>query len=86
MMETKAQRYGATEIGISKVKGKRLYVVYNNKRINFGSKTGSTFIDHHDPQIKSAWRKRHSKIKNKTGQFVYKLKSSPAFWSWHLLW
>ena len=85
-MESKAQKYGATEIGTSKVKGKRMYVIYDGKRINFGSQTGSTFIDHNDSQIRSAWRKRHSKIKNKKGQFVYKLKSSPSFWSWHLLW
>ena len=28
-MERKAEKLGATEIGISKVKGKRYYVVYN---------------------------------------------------------
>ena len=47
-MESHAKALGATAFGISKVKGKRYYVVYNNKTINFGSDVGSTFIDHHD--------------------------------------
>ena len=54
--------------------------------INFGSDIGSTFIDHHDEKKRRAWQARHSKIKNKQGKYVYKLPSSPAFWSWHLLW
>ena len=85
-MNAKAEKLGASEIGVSKVKSKRFYVVYNSKRINFGSKTGSTFIDHHDIDVRKAWRQRFSKIKNKKGQYVYKLKTSPAFWSWNLLW
>ena len=85
-MDAKSEKLGASEIGNSKVNGKRFYVVYNGKRINFGSKTGSTFIDHHDEDVRKAWRQRHSKIKNKQGQYVYKLKTSPSFWSWNLLW
>ena len=46
-MDEKAEKLGASEIGVSNVKSKRFYVVYNSKRINFGSKTGLTFIDHH---------------------------------------
>jgi hypothetical protein len=85
-LKAKAKSLGATEFGVSKVKGKRFYVIYDNKTINFGSDVGSTFIDHHDNNKKRAWIARHSKIKNKQGQYVYKLPSSPAFWSWHLLW
>ena len=47
-MDLKAKNLGASAFGVSKAKGKRYYVIYNNKIINFGSKTGSTFIDHHD--------------------------------------
>ena len=85
-MEAHAKALGATAFGNSKVKGKRYYVVYNDKIINFGSDVGSTFIDHRDRNKRRAWRARHSKIKNKQGQFVYKLSSSPSFWAWHLLW
>jgi hypothetical protein len=85
-LKAKALRLGATAFGVSKVKGKRYYVIYDDKIINFGSDVGSTFIDHHDNSKKRAWRARHSKIKDKYGHFVYKLPSSPAFWSWHLLW
>ena len=85
-MDLKAKNLGASAFGVSKAKGKRYYVIYHNKIINFGSKTGSTFIDHHDTNKRRAWRARHSKIKNKQDQSVYKLKSSPSFWSWHLLW
>ena len=85
-MEAHAKALGATAFGNSKVKGKRYYVVYNNKTINFGSDVGSTFIDHHDKNKRKAWRARHSKIINKYGQYVFKLPSSPSYWSWHLLW
>lgn len=85
-METKAKKLGATEFGKSNVKGKRFYVIYDGKKINFGSDVGETFIDHYDVQKQKAWKARHSKIQNGNGQYVYKLKTSPSFWSWHLLW
>ena len=85
-LKNKALSLGATDFGISKAKNKRYFVVYNNKIINFGSKDGFTFIDHKDEKKRKAWRARHIKIKNKQGEHVYKLKSSPSYWSWNLLW
>jgi hypothetical protein len=85
-MEQKARRLGASEFGLSDRKDKRFYVVYGNKIIHFGLKHGHTFIDHHDKIKRDNWRKRHSKIKNKRGEYVYLLKSSPSFWSYNLLW
>lgn len=85
-LRARALSLGATEFGESKVKNKRYYVVYNSKRINFGLKGGSTFIDHKDVAKKEAWYKRHSKIKNKEGQYVIGLKTSPDFWNLHLTW
>ena len=41
-MESRAKALGATAFGKSKVKGKRYYVIHNNKIINFGSDIGST--------------------------------------------
>ena len=85
-LKFKARSLGATDFGKSKVKGKRFYVTYKNKRINFGSDVGQTFIDHHDKKIKVAWMARHSKIKLRDGRLAYKTKTSPSFWSWNLLW
>ena len=85
-LKIKSKYLGASDFGLSKTKNKRYYVIYNNKIINFGSKTNNTFIDHHDKNKRTAWIARHSKIKNKDGLFVYKLKTSPDYWSYHLLW
>jgi len=82
----KAKLLGASEFGISPREGKRYYVIYEDKIIHFGSDVGKTFIDHRDPKIRAAWIARHSKIKNKLGQYVITLKTSPSYWSRHLLW
>jgi len=81
----------------SKAKGKKYAVVYNGKTINFGSKINSQYkdstglglyshLDNNDPVKRKAFRARMSKIKNKEGQYVYKLKSSPAYWAYNYLW
>ncbi len=85
-MEQKARRLGASEFGLSDRKKKRFYVVYDNKIIHFGLKNGHSFIDHHDKTKRENWRKRHTKIMNMRGEYVYLLKSSPSFWSYNLLW
>ena len=85
-LRTKAISLGASDFGISKSKNKRFYVIYQGKKINFGLKTGSTFIDHGDSTIRRAWIARHSKIKNKEGQYVINLKTSPNFWNLKILW
>ena len=80
-----AKRFGASEFGLSRTKNKRFYVIYDNKRINFGSRVGQTYIDHHNKDKRKAWRARHSKIL-KDGKPAYKNKMSPEFWNWHLTW
>jgi hypothetical protein len=85
-LESKAILLGASEFGKSKVKNKRFYVVYNNKKINFGFSSGKTYIDHKNTQKKNAWIARHSKIKNKNNSYVIRLKTSPSFWSKNILW
>ena len=82
----KAEKLGATDFGKSTTKNKRFYVIYKGKKINFGSKTGSAFIDHHDKLIKKNWRARHSKIIRDDGVPFYKIKTSPEFWAWKILW
>ena len=85
-MEAKAKRLGATEFGPSRSKGKKYYVIYNGKRINFGAANMSDFTIHKDKDRRDRYRARHGKIKLKDGRLAYKVKTSPAFWSWRLLW
>ena len=85
-LEQKAKALGASELGISRARDKRLYVIYDGMRLNFGLKTGSTFIDHGNKTLRDAWYARHSKIKNKQGQYVINLKTSPDYWAYHILW
>ena len=85
-LRKKALNHGATEFGISKVKNKRFYVIYNGRRINFGLKNGSTFIDHKDTKKRENWRARHSKIMLKDGTPAYKNKNHSAYWSYKILW
>ena len=82
----KSKLLGATDFGIPSRKTKRFFVVYNGKAIHFGSKNGSTFIDHHNTLLRRNWKARHSKIINKYGIPFYTIKSSPEYWSYHLLW
>lgn len=85
-LKQKAINLGASDFGESRVKGKRYFVVYQGKRINFGSDSGSTFIDHRDEKKRDAWYSRHSKIKNKAGNLVINDKTSPSYWSAKILW
>lgn len=85
-LKQKALSLGATEFGVSKVKNKRYYVLYNGKTIHFGLKNGSTFIDHKDESKRKAWVARHSKIKLKDGSLAYKNKNQASYWSTKILW
>ena len=85
-LRQKALSLGATEFGKSNAKGKRFYVIYKGQRINFGLEGGSTFIDHKDPKKRRDWLARHTKIRDKQGRLVHKLKTSPSFWSKTILW
>ena len=70
----------------STLKNKRFVLIYDSRFINFGSKHGKTYIDHQDPIKLLAWHSRHSKIKNRFGEYVIYDKRSPSFWSSNLLW
>ena len=85
-LKARAVRLGADDFGVSKAKGKKYYVIYQGKRINFGAKGMSDFTIHKDKARRDNYRARHMKIKNKQGQLVYKLKTSPSYWSLTLLW
>lgn len=85
-LRQRALRMGATEFGASNVIGKKYYVIYNNKRINFGARGMSDYTIHKDPARRARYRARHKVIKLKDGRFAYRVKSQPAYWSYYLLW
>jgi len=85
-LHDKALRLGATDFGYSKAKGKKFFVVYDGKTINFGAKGYSDFTKHKDEDRRKRYYARHSKITDKTGKKVITKKSSPSYWSYNLLW
>ena len=83
----KAKKYGATDFGFSDKKDKRFFVIYNyDKKINFGSRYGKSYIDHHDDKKRSAWYARHSMIYDKNGNKAIDNPYSPSYWSARILW
>lgn len=65
------------------------------KKIYFGALPYEHFYDklgfykdlnHGDEDRRKAYRSRHGAIKNKDGTLAYKVKGSPAYFSWHILW
>lgn len=85
-LKKKAFSLGATEFGISKRKNKKYFVIYKNKIIHFGDSRYKDFSQHGNTERRRLYLARHTKIKNKQGEFVYKLKTSASFWSLNLLW
>ena len=47
------------EISRSSRKDKRFKAAFGGRAVHFGSKSGSTFIDHKDEKKKAAWEARH---------------------------
>lgn len=84
-LEQKARFLGATRFGLSNRVGKKYFVVYDDRKINFGS-TMSDFTIHGDKRRRDSYRKRHRAIKLISGRPAYLDKKSPSFWSWNLLW
>ena len=70
----------------SKVKHKRYCITMDTgKKYNFGLDTGSTYIDHHDPKLRGAYRARH--LGNATEhKLISNLVPSPSLFSYYVLW
>ena len=64
----------------SKKPDKRLQATFGNKTVHFGTKGGSTFIDHRDPKTKANWEARHKVREN------WKDYDSAGALSKHVLW
>lgn len=79
---------GGSDFNFSTRKNKRFMVTYNNKKIHFGDPWGVPYIELNESfqNKRKAYFARHSKIKNKKGEYVIHLKTSPAYWSANLLW
>jgi hypothetical protein len=85
-LRARARRLGASEFGHSDRANKKYFVVYRGRRVHFGAAGYEDFTIHRDKQRRSRYRARHSKVLTEAGTPAYKLKTSPAYWSWHLLW
>ena len=85
-LEQKAKRLGATELRPSWRAGKKYAVLYDGKFIHFGATGYEDFTEHKDPVRRANYRRRHGAIKLKDGRLAYTVPTSPAYWSWELLW
>lgn len=77
------------ELQISKAKNKRFAIKVDGKTINFGlwPYTGKgTYLDHQNKELQTNWKKRHSKIQLKDGRLAYKVKDTPEYLSYNILW
>ena len=85
-MEAEARRLGATELRPSWRKGTKWAVLYEGRYIHYGARGYDDYNTHHDEERRASYRKRHAGILLGDGRPAYKVKTSPAYWSWHLLW
>lgn len=72
---------------------KRFMAVNDNKKEHFGQPGAKTYLDlildgeeEKAEDKKERYRLRHSKIKTKDGRYAFKIKDSPAYLSYNLLW
>ena len=84
--EQKALRLGATELRPSTRKGKKYAVLYGGAWNHFGATGYEDFTEHKDPARRANYRRRHGAIKLKDGRLAYTVPTSPAYWSYNLLW
>ena len=85
-LKAKAMSLGADNFKKSTRKGKKWMVLYKGKTIHFGASGMSDFTIHKDEDRRGRYRARHGKIKLKNGRRAYTVKTSPAYWSWNILW
>ena len=85
-LQRKALRLGATELRRSQRAAKKWAVLYEGKFIHFGATGYQDFTEHKDPARRANYRRRHGAIRLKDGRLAHTVPTSPAFWSWELLW
>jgi hypothetical protein len=75
------------KFGSSDKSGKRFFVIYKDKRIDFGSNSRNTFFDNPDRDKRKNWYARHSKnINKRTGKKFVNEKTSGYYWASKILW
>ena len=79
-LRSKAKALGATDLQYSVHKNKKYYVVYKGRNIHFGDSRYADFLIHKDRKRRANYRARSS-ARPTIGD-----KSSPDYWSYHLLW
>lgn len=86
----------------SKIKGKKYTALLKDgSKVHFGSSDHEHFKDtvpkslgggvwshknHNDKGRRRSYRNRHGKIKTKSGKLAYRVKFSPAWFSYNFLW
>ena len=85
-LETNSRFRGATNFGLSDRLNKKYFVVYDGKKIHFGSRSYKDFTIHGDKRRRDNYRTRHKSIKLISGKPAYLDKRQPAYWSYWILW
>lgn len=85
-LRSKSLTLGAKDFKVSTRKAKKYMVLYNDQWIHFGARGMSDFTIHKDEDRRRRYKARHSKIQMSNGTPAYLVKSSPAYWSWNILW
>ena len=87
MLKQKAIKLGAIDLQPSNRLYKKYYVLLpSGQIIHFGDNRYDDFTTHKDPIRRLRYRARASKIKDKYGRLTFKLRTSPNYWSYNLLW
>ena len=85
-LRAKAKRLGGDELVASWRAGKKWAVKYKGRYIHFGAKGYEDFSQHGDPVRRASYRRRHAAILLADGRPAYKVKTTPAYWAYRLLW
>ena len=85
-MESRAKKLGATELRPSWRAGKKMAVLLRGRWIHFGQRGYEDFSQHGDPARRESYRRRHAGILLADGRKAYKVKTTPAYWAYNLLW
>ena len=85
-MESKARAFGATELRPSGRKGKEMAALFRGRWIHFGARGYEDYTTHGDLVRRAAYRKRHAGSLLANGRLAYTVKTTPAYWAYHILW
>ena len=85
-LRAKAKRLGADELRPSWRAGKKWAVLYRDRWYHFGAKGYQDFTTHQDPARRESYRRRHAGILLADGRKAYEVKTTPAYWAYHILW